>query len=214
MSYWGQQHWLPSTDRKSVWTCLPCFLALSTSKVIRGNDSDAVSCQKHVVGCSWASLPTQDFYNYSHLLGLLKFCCVEDTNPEAFWLLNRTRLTLAGVPVCLGLEFYEVQEAWYYSRKSYREFQLSAVASETHRSYKPSPCWGILQGLHFFILSSHKLWTFVKLLPSAMDKCLYLPSLCCSEAHLRYRLPNFGFVHAVWRTAPSLKLSLELGDCC
>lgn len=54
----------------------------------------------------------------SHLLELLKFCCMEDTNPEAFWLLNRMSLTFAEVPVCLALKLVEVQETWYYSRKS------------------------------------------------------------------------------------------------
>lgn len=71
-----------------------------------------------MVGCSWASLSTQDLYNHSHLLRLLKLCCMEDTNPEAFWLLSRMSPTLAEVPVCLALKLYEVQEAWYYSRKS------------------------------------------------------------------------------------------------
>lgn len=165
-----------------------------------------------MVGCSWAGLSTQDFYHHSHLLGLLKFCYMEDTNPEVFWLLNRMSLTLAGCLFAWLSKLYEVQEAWYYSRKSCWEFQLSAVVPETHRSYKPPPRWGILPGLHFFILSVHKLWSFM-ICPWAIDKCHYLPSLCCSKAHQRYRLLHSGFVHALWRTAPSLKLSLELGHC-
>lgn len=178
---------------------------------MQGNDSGAVSCQKHMVGCSWASRSTQDFYNLSRSLGLLKFCCMEDTNQETFWLLNRRNVTLAGVPVCLALKLCEVQEAWYYSRKSCWEFQLSAAVPETQGSYKLPPRWGILPGLHFFILSVHKLWASMKFLPSAMDKCPYLPSLCCSETHLRYRLLNSGFVHTLWRTVPTLKLSLRAG---
>lgn len=81
--------------------------------------------------------------------------------PRSILAAQQNELDPCRVPVCLALKLYEVQEAWYYSRKSCWEFQLSAVVPETHRSYKPPPCQGILPGLHFFILSVHKLWAFM-----------------------------------------------------